>query len=142
VDILTDIAHYAYDRYHVALEQEDASSATHLQRSIELGTRAATGDDPNGEALYYLGLAHEQSGNLPLATRALLDFVAFHRSNSSVNLALARMLVQQGQNEIARLLIARVYSASHSEKMRAMLRDAELRIDDVEFVVQTIDELL
>jgi len=142
VEILTDIAHFEYDRHVVAIRDDDADGETHLRRSIDFAARAILADPGNVEARYFLGLDHELDGNLSLATQTLYSIYVADPSMVEVSLALARMLVKQRNRADARYFLERAYSSVHDEDEREQLREIQLQIEDPSFDVGTIDELL
>lgn len=135
VDVLADIAHYAFDRFvHEVTEpgdQGDAESALmQLERSIDYGVQAAEANPSDVEALFYLGLAYEAGGQLQLAADTLFRSHDINPSAARLNMALVRVLIQGQQPGAASYLLSRLYSASHSEQARAGILELQQQIRD------------
>jgi tetratricopeptide (TPR) repeat protein len=141
-DVLADLAHYAFDRYAYAVNHREARTRESLNRSIELGTRALERNPGDLEALYYLGLAYEQRGEIQRAADALLESYDINPSVPRLNTALARVLVKGRQIELASYLLSRVYSATHSEETRTRIRAIQDAIESDEFDIASIDSML
>lgn len=135
-DVLTDLAHYAFDRFGAEEERADGPDTRHLDRSIEYGRHAVASDAGDLEAFYYLGLAYEKRGELQHAADTLLAAYDLNPSVPRLNRNLARVLIKGRQHEFGSYLVSRLYSASHSEAYRAglleLLQDLEDgRVDDI-----------
>jgi tetratricopeptide (TPR) repeat protein len=141
-DVLADISHYAYDKFIHQRENAGDSLMTHLNRSLVSGVRAVAGNANDLEALYYLGLAYEASGELQRAVETLMQGFNINPSIPRLNLSLARVLLKAEQTEPAVYLITRIYSASHSAEGRAQLRALQQQIEDGTLDIEKIDELL
>jgi len=128
-DVLADIAHYAFDRFVYERDNADDPDTSHLARSIEYGERAVAAQPADFEALYYLGLAHEQNGNLQQAVDTLLEAYDISSTVPRLNASLARMLGRGGRPDLASYLVSRLYSASHSEGEREQIREMLGEID-------------
>jgi tetratricopeptide (TPR) repeat protein len=139
--VLGDIAHAYFDRY-VAVRESDTDLASQLlQRSYEFGVRSLRQDPDNLEAIYYLGLALEASGQYSVAAQTLLQGYAMSPTVRNLNLALARVALRLGETDVALDFIARVYSASHSDEYRAKLTEARSRIEETDFVLEVLGAL-
>jgi tetratricopeptide (TPR) repeat protein len=139
-DVLADIAHYAYDRYVREHENADDAAGAHLARSIEYGARAVNANAGDTEALYYLGLAYEADGRLQLAVDTMLRSYDINPSVPRLNMDLVRMLIKGNRPEEASYLVSRLYSASHSEQVRANLLELQQQIEDGEVDPTRLDE--
>lgn len=124
-DVLADIAHYAFDRYNHAIENSEPDAIAYLQRSIEFGERAIEQNSGDLEALFYLGLSYELQGDLQRAADTLLRSYDINPSVPTLNAALAQVLIRGRQIELASYLLSRIYSATHSEELRAQIRRAQ-----------------
>jgi tetratricopeptide (TPR) repeat protein len=139
--VLGDIAHVYFDRY-LAIRDSDTDLAPQvLRRSLEFGAEALLQDPGNLEAIYYLGLSLEASGEYALAAQTLLGGYAISPTVRNLNLALARMALRLGETDVALNFISRVYSASHSDEYRTRLAEARSRIQDIDFVLEVLGAL-
>ena len=140
-EILSAIAHYSFDRLVHARTNSGPAIDSYLEQAIDFGGRAVAADPRNIEALYYLGRAQEENGDFLLAATTFAQAILVSPTVSSVNLAMAHALVEANQPDAAAVFISRVYSAVHSEELRARLRDVQRRLDDKQFVLTTLEEL-
>lgn len=129
-DVLTDIAHFSYDRFVHELNEAGGAADTHLNRSLDYGAKAVEMNPGDVEALYYLGLAYEAAGQLQLAADTLLRSYDVNPTAPRLNLALIRVMVKGHQPEVASYLVTRLYSASHSEETRAELLELRQKIEE------------
>jgi tetratricopeptide (TPR) repeat protein len=136
--VLGDIAHVYFDRYLAIRDGGTDLAPQVLRRSLEFGVQALRQDPANLEAIYYLGLALEASGEYALAAQMLLGGYAISPTVQSLNLALARVSLRLGETDVALDFISRVYSASHSDEYRTRLAEAKSRIQDTDFVLEVL----
>jgi tetratricopeptide (TPR) repeat protein len=140
--VSADMAHYAYDRYVLALRNDEDNVALHLDRVVEYAGKALLANPNSVEARYFLGLAQERRGELAKAAETLFGVYADNPAIIEISLALARVLVKQDDTENALYFLSRAYSASHTEDARDSLQEIQLKIQDPEFDIATVDEIL
>ena len=136
--VLGDIAHVYFDRYMAIRESDTELAPQMLDLSLQFGANALRQDPDNLEAIYYLGLALEASGEYSLAAQILLRGYQISPTVRNLNLALARMGLRLGETDVALDFISRVYSASHSDEYRARLAEAKSRIQETDFVLEVL----
>lgn len=141
-EVAAHLLHYAVDRMAHARQHGEALGTSQLERAIQLGTAALRSNPEHPATLYYLGRAHELVGNLRFAAEALLLFASSSPNSVGANLVLAKIFVVGGNPEPASTFLARAYSATRSDGVRATIDEIRRRMDDADFVASTIDQLV